>query len=191
MEFYFDMEIGYEDPEKIERLRKGENASFRPEDVKIITIQYQQLNPVGRLRILKEWESSEEDIIKKFAAIMHPKNAWDFIPVGHNVYFDIGLFTRRARIYGIDYDDWFIYHDMPAIDIKHICIGMNNFEFKNSGLDKFTGKETSGAMVPVWYADKDYQKIIDYVEKETKEFVNFYLKLKKAMPEFRKEHGFY
>lgn len=195
-EMYFDIEIAYTDPAIIERLRKGlKTPSPRAENCRIITIQYQLLNSEGRpkspLRIFREWESSEEEIIKKATALINPQRMWEFIPVGHNIYFDLGMFKDRAAVYGVKYSNHFIYNDLPAIDIKHICVGMNAFQLKDSGLDKFTGKETSGAMVPVWYHDKDYQRIIDYIEKETKEFVEFYAKLKKALPEFRKQQGFF
>ncbi|RLI87514.1 MAG: hypothetical protein DRO76_02180 [Candidatus Altiarchaeales archaeon] len=193
-EYYYDIEVGYTDPEIIRRLRTGGKtwgkASFDPLACKIITIQYQALDRSGRgigpLKILKEWECSEELIIKEFSKILNPKRVWDFIPVGYNIYFDLGMFRRRAEVYGIYYDEWFIYHNLPCIDIKHICLAMNNFQFKGCGLDKFTGKEHSGAIVPVWYHDHEYEKIINYVEKEAREFILFYQKLKQKMPEFRR-----
>ena len=48
-----------------------ETTGFDPKFDKIITIQYQQLDiasgkPIGNLIILKEWESSEKEILKKF-----------------------------------------------------------------------------------------------------------------------------
>jgi DNA polymerase elongation subunit (family B) len=189
-EYYLDTEIGYDDPEIVEKLRNDEHFSFNPKNCKIITIQFQQIDRYGRgvgnLRILKEWESSEEEIIKKFAQILCPENKWNFIPVGYNIYFDLGLFKERAKVYGINYDKWFIYHDLPAIDIKPICLALNNFQFKGSGLDKFTGKEHSGAIVPIWYSQREHEKILDYIEKETEEFLLFYQKLKLKIPEFRK-----
>ncbi|RLJ05746.1 MAG: hypothetical protein DRP16_05825, partial [Candidatus Aenigmatarchaeota archaeon] len=91
----------------------------------------------------------------------------------------------------IKYSNWFIYNELPTIDIKHICVGMNAFRLKDSGLDKFTGKETSGVMVPVWYYNGEYEKILDYIRKEAKEFIEFYFKLKKRLPRFREEHRFF
>jgi hypothetical protein len=195
-EIYFDIEVGYEDGNIIDKIRNGLRApSPHPTRCKIITIQYQILDerglPKGPLRIFKEWESSERDIIRKAYAIINPETKWEFIPVGSNIYFDLGMLKDRAKLYGINYDPWFIYHDLPVIDLKYIQMGMNNFQFKNSGLDKFTGKESSGLMVPVWYHEKQYGKILEYIHKETREFLEFYAKLKKAMPEFRKQCGFY
>ncbi len=193
---YFDLEIGYENPEIVEKLRNGLRApSPTPEICKIITIQYQLLDENGMpktpLRIFREWKSSEEDIIKKAACLLNPRRIWDFIPLGHNIYFDLGMFRGRARRYGINYSEWFIYHQLPTIDIKHILVGMNDFQLKNSGLDKFTGKESSGLMVPVWYHDREYDKILDYVKKEAHEFIIFFARLKEKMPEFRQRHNFF
>jgi len=194
-DMYLDVEVTYLDKENIEKLRNGiKTQSPSPEKCKIITIQYQILDDKGKpqtpLRIFKEWESSEREIINKIAGMINPRRIWEFVPVGHNIYFDLGMLMGRAKLYGIEYTNQFIYNDLPAIDLKHICIGMNAFQLKGSGMDRFTGKETSGAMVPVWYHDKDYGKIIDYIEKETKEFIEFYAKLKQKLPEFRKQHGF-
>ena len=47
-----------------------ETTGINPQEHQIITIQYQELNWEGKpkkdLIILKEWESSEEDIVTKF-----------------------------------------------------------------------------------------------------------------------------
>jgi hypothetical protein len=198
MDMYFDVEIAYADPKHIELMRLGRKGPDpRPDNCKIITAQYQLLkddgSAKGKLQIFKEWEpgSSEEAVIRKIATMLNPRRAWEFIPVGHNIYFDLGMLRERAALYNINYPAWYIYNDLPSIDIKHICVGMNAFKLKDSGLDKFSGKETSGRDVPVWYQDKDYAKIIEYVEKEAKEFIEFYRKLKEKLPEFREQHGFH
>ena len=48
-----------------------ETTGLNPKVDKIITIQFQQLDmntgsPVGELIILKEWESSEKEMLKQF-----------------------------------------------------------------------------------------------------------------------------
>jgi len=195
-DMYFDVEIAYLDPKHIELMKLGRKAPDpRPENCKIITAQYQLIKddgtPKGGLQVFKEWESSEEQIIRKIATMINPARKWEFIPVGHNIYFDLSMLKDRAALYGLNYSNWFIYNDIPSIDIKHICVGMNAFKLKDSGLDKFCGKETSGRDVPIWYQDKEYGKIIDYVQKEAKEFVEFYAKLRRTLPEFRKKEGFF
>ncbi|MEM2918572.1 MAG: hypothetical protein QXY62_03635 [Candidatus Altiarchaeota archaeon] len=193
-EYYFDTEIAYDCNEIVEKIRNNEKFPFDPKQCKIITIQFQQIDKygrgVGKLRVLKEWESSEEDIIRKFSAVIQPENRWNFIPVGYNVYFDLGIFKERAKIYGIDYDKWFIYHDLPAIDLRPIFLALNDFQFKGSGLDKFTKKEHSGALVPIWYSQHEYEKILNYIEKEAEEFLLFYQKLKSKIPDIREIMGY-
>jgi len=193
-EMYFDTEVAYTDEKMTELLKEGKRVPFDISKTKIITIQYQLLNrdgtAAGPLQVFKEWESSEEAIIRKIWTLLNPRTLWDFAPVGYNIHFDLGTLKRRAAAYGIDYPDWYIYHDLPTIDVKGICLAMNGFAFKDSGLDKFTGKRSSGAMVPVWYADKDYEKIMEYIRNETESFIAFYAKLKEVMPKVREQYGF-
>lgn len=196
MEMYFDIEVAYEDEKSVEKLRQGlRGPSPLPSACKIITIQYQFLDKDGKakapLQIFKEWESSEEEIIKKFYPLLNPQTKWEFIPVGQNISFDLGMLRSRAARYGVQYDEWFIHNDLPKIDIKSILLGMNGFVFKDSGLDKFTEKESSGVKVPVWYADREYEKILEYIRKETEEFIRFYSQLKILLPQLRKENKFF
>ena len=192
---YFDLEIGYKNPEDAEKLRSGIKIPIDPSRCKIITIQYQILgedgNPKRPLQIFREWESSEEKIIRKAFSLINPSSIWEFIPIGHNLYFDLMMFKERAKLYDINLTEKFIYHDLPTIDIKAILVGMNNFRLKGSRLDLFTGKESTGINVPIWYYNKEYDKIINYIRQEAEEFVKFYAKLKKALPELREKHGFY
>jgi hypothetical protein len=195
-DMYFDIEVAYADPKYVELMKLGRKTPDpHPSNCKIITAQYQLLKedgtPKGSLQIFKEWESSEEAIIRKIATMLNPKRAWEFIPVGHNIYFDLGMLRERASKYGLNYPAWYIYNDLPSIDIKHICVGMNAFKLKDSGLDKFSGKETSGRDVPIWYQDNEYAKIVDYIEKEAKEFIEFYRRLKETLPLFRQQYGFH
>ncbi|MEM5812727.1 MAG: hypothetical protein QXN71_01850 [Candidatus Aenigmatarchaeota archaeon] len=194
-EMYFDIEIAYTDPKYVELLKLGRKVPDpNPTNSKIITVQYQLLRedgtPKGSLQIFREWESSEEQIVRKIATMINPSRKWEFIPVGHNIYFDLGMLRERASLYGINYPVWFIYNDLPAIDIKHICVGMNAFRLKDSGLDKFSGKESSGLNVPIWYHNKEYEKIEEYIRNEAREFIEFYKKLKETLPQFRKQYGF-
>ena len=72
-----------------------ETTGLNPSRDKIITIQYQQLDrntgaPIGELIILKEWESSEKDILRKFAidTKVLDSYAFSFVPVGNNLTFE-------------------------------------------------------------------------------------------------------
>jgi hypothetical protein len=192
-EYYFDIEIGYEG-ECYELFIRGDGM-LHPETCKIITIQFQRLNdegePASPLQVLKEWEMGEEGVIREFSKLLNPRKVWGFIPVGYNLMFDLGMLRGRAAKYGIEYDEWFISNNLPKIDLKDICLGMNGFKFSGSGLDKFCNKPPNGELVPVWYLNEQYEKILDYVEREAEEFISLYSKLKKALPKLRMENGLY
>ena len=61
-----------------------ETTGLDPNSDQIITIQYQKLEPLGKLKVLKSWESSESQIIEEFLEIFvkEGKETWNFIPVG-------------------------------------------------------------------------------------------------------------
>jgi hypothetical protein len=77
----------------------------------------------------------------------------------------------------------------PFIDLHGVGILMNRGEFKGSGLDKITGKDRDGMMVPIWFDHGDYDKIVEYIEMETREFVRFNVWLYKRMPSLRGEYS--
>ncbi len=202
-EYYFDIELGYREG-KISELNaflegKGKRPQIEPEKDKIVTIQYQESSwgkPVGNLTILKEWESSEEEIIRQFIRNIDPKRKWDFVPVGYFVYFDLYILKKRAEQLKIAsnwlFDEWFVYQELPVINIRDICWGMNDFKPRGSGLENFTKIKTQpGIYIPLWYSEKNYDKIIDYIKKEAEAFFDVFSKLKTELPKFRKERGFF
>jgi len=192
-EYYFDTEVACEG-EEYELFIRGE-SELHPEKYKLITIQFQRLddagNPAGELQVLKEWEIGEEEMIRGFSKLLNPKRVWQFIPVGQNLTFDLGMLKERAARYGIMYDGWFLFSQLPRIDMKDICLGMNGFKFAGSGLDKFCNKPGDGEKVPEWYLNKEYERISEYVRREAEEFISFYSRIKKALPKFRLDNGFY
>ncbi|MFH1391117.1 MAG: ribonuclease H-like domain-containing protein [Candidatus Diapherotrites archaeon] len=168
--FYFDIETTGLDAKKS----------------KIITIQYQELDrhtgeAISDLIILKEWESSERDIIEKFIkdSKIDSNYAFDFIPTGYNLGFEHNFLRERTAKHSLNPLDIL---SKPFIDLRSIGILMNNGEFKGSGLDKITNKETDGSQIPVWYENKEYSRIIQYIENETKSFIEFNAWLYKEMP---------
>jgi DNA polymerase III epsilon subunit-like protein len=175
-EFYFDIETTGLDP-KLD---------------KIITIQFQKLDtktgkPLGELYIIKEWESSEEHIVKTFFNVFNrPK--WGFIPIGMNLLFDLNFIRCKAEKYlNLQLDPVTFFHNRPYLDIKPILVILNEGNFVGCSLDKFTGKNHGGALVPVWYNNKEYEKIINYVKQEAEEFVKFYQFLKESIPKIMKK----
>ena len=197
VEFYFDTEVAL-DSESLERAREGERVELTPETCRIITMQFQLLDrsgsPASPLIVMREWETEggEEGMIRKLVAqnMGEGANPWEFIPVGYNVLFDLGMLRGRAEKYGIELDGWELYHQRPFIDIKHILLGMNSFAFRESGLDRFCGKR-NGKEVPFWYEraqngdEAAYGLIDEYVEQEAEEFVALYSRLKRELPRLR------
>ena len=201
-EYYVDVELGYHE-RKILELKaclegNGKRPKIEPEKDKIVAIQYQKISwgkPVGDLTILKEWETSEEEIIWQFIQNIDPKNKWNFVPVGYFVYFDLYMLKKRAEVLTIEnswlFDEWFVYQELPVINIRDICWGMNDFKPRGSGLENFTKIKTQpGIYVPLWYSEKNYHKIIQYIETEAEAFFDVFSKLKTELPKFRIERKF-
>jgi len=118
-----------------------------PTKNKIITIQYQQIGfttgkPTDELTILKEWESSEEEIVMKFSKEFLPfddvhKNldVWAFVPVGLNLNFEWQHLTPKLEKYcGIKFDPL----NKPTVDLKDTLILINSGAF--TGYSKVMGK---------------------------------------------------
>ena len=157
---------------------------------KIITIQYAELErgtgrQLGELTVLKEWELGEKEMLRQFIedSPITSKNVFDFAPVGYNLGFEHKFLLEKSA----KYDDLFPISILsrPCIDLRSIGILMNKGEFKDSGLDKLTGKKQSGSSIMDWYAVKKYDEIENYIKNETDEFVKWYEWLHKTMPELR------
>ena len=155
-EYYFDVETLGTDPQQD----------------KIITIQYQRLEdgqPVEDMVILKEWESSEGDIIKEILDMQLLESGWDFVPIGNRLRFDLIFVIEKATQYGLL--DWspgdikYYFFNKPTLDVAPILVMMNDLKFLGSGIDNFTMKQ-KGSIVPVHYNNGDYDEIVKYIEIE-------------------------
>lgn len=155
---------------------------------KVITIQYQELDrntgkPIGELIILKEWESSEREILEKFLreSGMSDPYPFSFVSVGYNLNFEHNFLKERTAVHSFTPIDIL---NKPYIDLRPIGVIMNRGEFKGSGLDKITQKPMNGSQVPIWYANKEYEKIIEYIQAEAKAFNELNMWLYQKLPEF-------
>ena len=174
-----------------------ETTGLDPRSDKIITIQFMELDrntaaKKGELRILKEWESSEKDILLKF--ISESKIAdpypFTFVPVGYNLSFEHKFFLERCRANGLPPVDIL---NKPFIDMRPFGVVMNRGEFQGSGLDKITGKPHDASVIPGWYREGRWKEIENYVAREAEEFARFCLWLYKELPvlleRFKTESG--
>jgi len=153
---------------------------------KIISIQYQRLNEttgesIGEFKILKEWETSEKEILSRFFSEFNlpNKNVFSFISLGYNLFFEHTFLKAKSTKYGFGKFDLL---SRPHIDLHNCGILMNKGQFKGSGLDKLTNKPRDGKIIPEWYSSKQYDKIIDYINSEKISFVDFTKWLYKKMP---------
>jgi hypothetical protein len=155
-----------------------ETEGIDPDKDKILTIQYQPLNsggyPKDKLVILKEWESSEEEIVKKFYKILITdcNSCWDFIPIMQNHIFDLNFLIKKFKKYNLKVDeDLKFLFKIPLIDIRYTLIIANGMAFKGCGLDKMTKKERDGSIIPLWYKEKKYKEIESYIIQEAESFI--------------------
>ncbi len=155
---------------------------------KIVTIQFQPMwnnsgKTHGDLTILKEWESDEETIVKNFAKVWDSQenpSIWNFIPIGNNLMFEFSFLAPRLKQYcDIDVD---LYHK-PFIDIKYILIAINKGQFRK--YSELIGKSHEAKNMANWYYSKQWDKITDYIKRETQGFITNYQILLHEMPELR------
>lgn len=174
-----------------------ETTGLDPLKDKIITVQFMEIDrstatKKGELRILKEWESSERDVLLAF--ISESKIAdpypFTFVPVGYNLGFEHKFLLERCRANGLPPVDIL---NKPFIDLRPFGVLMNGGEFKGSGLDKITDKPHDGSVVPAWYSEKKYAEIENYVKVEADEFVKvcswLYRELPGMLARFKSENN--
>ena len=168
-----------------------ETTGLDPLQSKIITIQYMELErntakPVGPLNILKEWESDEKTILKKFISDsgVGDKYPFAFIPVGYNLEFEHKFFWQRCMSNALQPVDIL---NSPFLDLKPVGVIMNRGEFKGASLDKMTNKPQSGSAIPRLYREKNYGEIESYIKKETESFCKWVAKLYVRLPKLRYE----
>lgn len=173
-----------------------ETTGTNPAVDKIVTIQFVELErntaaQKGELRILKEWESSEKDILTRFIqeSPILDRYAFSFVPVGYNLLFEYKFLLQRSLL-----------HDLmpinllkrPLIDLRVIGVLMNRGEFLGSGLDRITGKPHNGNTILKWYAEKRWNEIECYVKTETEEFLRLcqwlYVELPHMLNKFKVQH---
>ncbi|PJC50948.1 MAG: hypothetical protein CO032_02130 [Nitrosopumilales archaeon CG_4_9_14_0_2_um_filter_34_16] len=159
-----------------------ETTGLDPQNDQIITIQYQKIGLAsgrveGPLIMLKSWKDpkGEQGIIEKIIPIIMSSNPFAFVPIGNNLNFEFNFLANKINQYrNLEINSGY-FHNRPHIDLKPIMILLNGGRFK--GYHLILNKAGSGAMVPKWYKNKEYEKIMEYVLDETLCFTSFYTKL--------------
>lgn len=168
-EYYFD----------IETYSPGKEPD--PEKDKIITIQFQKIDlrtgkPKGKLIILKEWESSEREIVTNFfnRFFREGLKEWHFVPVGFNLNFEWEFLMSKFNKYlGKKFTSRDFYYKRPYVDLKHIVVLLNKGNFKGAKLSRFTSKRYDGGIIREWYESGRYWLIEKYVKEEAEAFLDF------------------
>jgi len=156
-----------------------ETTGLDPKKDKIISIQHQKISvdsghPEEELKILKSWdqESNEEKIVEEITPSLMSSNPFSFVPVGNNLNFEFRFLAEKIKKYqGIDIDPGY-FHSRPHIDLKPVMILLNGGRFK--GYHHILNKSTSGALIPKWYKEKQFEEIVRYIVDEASAFSNFY-----------------
>ena len=162
-----------------------ETTGFYPEkNDKIITIQYMALNeetakPEGPLKILKEWESNEKTILKRFIEDFRPETRWAFVPVGYGLSFEHKFFWQRCISNGLAPISIL---DRPFLDLMTVAVLMNGGRFKGAALDDMTSKPRDGSVIPGWYREKKYAEIERDIKEETDGFTAFCSRIYEELP---------
>ena len=172
-EYYFDIET------------YSHGLKPNPVDDKIITIQFQNIDlrsgkPKGDLIILKEWESSEADIIKEFhnRFFLNKSNIFSFVPVGFNLNFEWEVLIQKFEKYlKLKLTSKDLHYTIPHVDLKPIVVILNNGNFVGAKLNNFTKKSSSGEIIKSLYESKNFYEIEKYIREENDAFLEFLQKI--------------
>ena len=166
-----------------------ETTGFSELDDKIITIQYVELDektakPVGSLKILKEWESDEKTILKRFIEDFRPEYKWAFVPIGYGLSFEHKFFWQRCMSNGLKPIGILT---RPFLDLMTVGVLLNGGSFKGAALDDLTSKSQDGSVIPGYYKEKKYAEIERYIKNEIDGFCGLMTKLFVKLPKLRDE----
>ncbi len=157
---------------------KFERGGLTPFDGKVILITY-QIND-GHVFRLKEWELGEQALLRKFYDLLldlqrGPGKDWLRI-IGHNILgFDLFFLYNRMKHHKISEEKWlyqWIMNKPEVIDFLQMHLPLNNLQTRGLKHDvlalayDFPLKETLGSGETLHYFQEEFDKIIEYSEKE-------------------------
>jgi hypothetical protein len=155
-----------------------DRGGLTPFDGKVILITYKVNN--GHVFRLKEWEMGEREMLKKFYDLMvdlQRGGGEDRLKViGHNILrFDLFFLYNRMKYHNIEDDKWlhqWVINKPEVIDFLQTHLPLNDFKTKGLKHDvlahayEFPVKSTQGSGEIPHYFQEDYEKIIEYSERE-------------------------
>ena len=162
----------------IGRYWKFEKGGLRPFDGKVILITY-RVND-GYVHRLMEWEDGEEAILKKFYFLLKDLQRGSgedrLRIIGHNILgFDLFFLYSRFRKYGLDEEKWIyqtVINKPEVVDFLQIHLPLNEYNTRGLKHDVLAyayglpTKETLGSGEIQHYFQREYDKIIEYSERE-------------------------
>lgn len=99
-----------------------------------------------------------------------------------NLMFDFLTILSRCKALGIRFSVMKMMR-RPRLDIQDTITLFNGGIFKGATLDNYSNKKGTGADIIDWYTQGQYEKIVEYIQKEAKGFIELYQWLMKVMPE--------
>jgi hypothetical protein len=161
----------------IEGIKTGEKSD--PATDRLISLQYQKIDlttgeTLDVLVILREWESSEKEIVTTFYnQFFRPGTpVTQFIPVGLNLDYTYEMLLALFRKYGLapptSHELWY---QRPRFDLRPIIILLNNGRFAGASLDAFSLKKGEDRHMEKWYDKEEFGRIEHYVREEATRFL--------------------
>ena len=133
---------------------------------------------------MKEWESDEKTILKRFIEDFRPEYKWAFVPIGYGLSFEHKFFWQRCISNGLKPIGILT---RPFLDLMTVGVLLNGGSFKGAALDDLTSKSQDGSVIPGYYKEKKYAEIERYVEDERDGFCGLATKLFVKLPKLRDE----
>ena len=168
-------------------------------DDKIITIQFSEVR--GKSEILREWESSEENILNSFYGYLREKLETErtVMIIGFNVLlFDRDFLGLRLHFHGIDSLEN-IFNNFKKVywkDLRYCLLPFNNFSFKGLSEEEIAKKlkirspKHSNKEIRQFYDNKEHDKIIEHIETEMKFLNDLSFKMNRDLEAVKEAFGF-
>ena len=153
----------------------------------LITIQYQKIDlatgePLEKLTILKEWESSEKSIVTTFYnQFFNPEvRVTHFIPVGINLDYAYEMIIAKCKKYNLPpVTSHQLYYERPRLDLGPVLVLLNDGRFAGARLDTFSSKKSDSGRINKWYEKKEFKPIEHTLQDEAESFLKLFQYLSK------------